>query len=80
MSDKNLFGLAAEFQTHDELFRAAEKAFAVGYRKMDGFAPFPIEGLAEKESYSAAGFARRNHWRRRRLLHAVVRKHGQLPY
>ena len=47
MSEKNLFGLAAEFETQDELFRAAEKAFAEGYRKMDGFAPFPIEGLAD---------------------------------
>ena len=44
---KDLFGLAAEFETHEELFRAAEQAYAKGYRQMDGFAPFPVEGLAE---------------------------------
>jgi Protein of unknown function (DUF3341) len=41
------YGLMAEFATHEELLRAAEKAHAVGFRKMDGFAPFPVEGLAE---------------------------------
>ncbi len=47
MSTENLFGLAAEFETHDELLRAAEKAYTQGYRRMDGFAPFPVEGLPE---------------------------------
>jgi hypothetical protein len=47
MSTKDLFGLAAEFQTHERLLRAAEKAYAQGYRKMDGYAPFRVEGLAE---------------------------------
>lgn len=41
------YGLMAEFSTHEELVRAAEKAYAHGFRKMDGFAPFPVEGLAE---------------------------------
>src|SRR5947199_3158252 len=41
------YGLLAEFSTHGELVRAAEKAHAAGFRKMDGFAPFPVEGLAE---------------------------------
>ena len=43
----NVFGLAAEFSAHEDLVRAAEKAYSAGYRKMDGFAPFPVEGLAE---------------------------------
>jgi Protein of unknown function (DUF3341) len=47
MKDVDLFGLAAEFETHADLVRAAETAYAHGYRKMDGFAPFPIEGLAQ---------------------------------
>lgn len=42
-----LYGMMAEFSTHEELVRAAEKAHASGFRKMDAFAPFPIEGLAE---------------------------------
>jgi hypothetical protein len=41
------YGLMAEFVTHTELLRAAEKAYEHGFRKMDGYAPFPVEGLAE---------------------------------
>ena len=47
MKDVDLFGLTAEFGTHADLIRAAEAAYAHGYRKMDGFAPFPVEGLAQ---------------------------------
>jgi hypothetical protein len=42
---KSLFGIAAEFDSPEELFRAAERARAQGYRRMDAFAPYPIEGL-----------------------------------
>lgn len=42
-----IYGLLAEFQTHEELVRAAKKAHSAGFRRMDGFAPFPVEGLAE---------------------------------
>ncbi|MFZ0918009.1 MAG: DUF3341 domain-containing protein, partial [Candidatus Udaeobacter sp.] len=41
------YGLMAEFSTHEELVRAAKKAYEMGFRKMDGYAPFPVEGLAE---------------------------------
>ena len=41
------FGLMAEFEEHEQLLEAAEHAYAVGYRRMDAFSPFPIEGLAE---------------------------------
>ena len=41
------YGLMAEFSTHEELVHAAEKAYESGFRKMDGYAPFPVEGLAE---------------------------------
>jgi hypothetical protein len=47
MNASSIYGVAAEFDTHEQLFRAAEKAFAKGYRHMDGFSPFPIEGLPE---------------------------------
>lgn len=46
MSDA-LYGLAAEFETPETLMRAAEESYARGFRKMDAYAPFPIEGLAE---------------------------------
>ena len=41
------YGLLAEFSTHEELIHAAEKAYAAGFRKMDGYAPFAVEGLAD---------------------------------
>ena len=41
------YGLLAEFSTHEKLIHAAEEAYAAGFRKMDGFAPFAVEGLAE---------------------------------
>jgi hypothetical protein len=41
------YGLLAEFSTHEDLMRAAEEAYAAGFRKVDGYAPFPVEGLPE---------------------------------
>jgi hypothetical protein len=41
------YGLMAEFSTHEELVHAAKKAYENGFRKMDGYAPFPVEDLAE---------------------------------
>ena len=40
-------GLMAEFATHQELLHAAEKAYATGFRNMDAYAPFPVDGLPE---------------------------------
>jgi hypothetical protein len=45
--EKALYGLMAEFKEHDELLEAAKRAYAAGYREMDAYSPFPIEGLAE---------------------------------
>jgi hypothetical protein len=45
--EKSLFGLMAEFEEHEQLFAAAKQAHAEGYRRMDAYSPFPIEGLAE---------------------------------
>ena len=47
MKDAGVYGLVAEFASDAQLKRAAEKAYEKGYREMDGFTPFPIEGLAE---------------------------------
>ena len=47
MTNEWVYGLVAEFGTDAELMRAAEKAYQSGYRRMDGYTPFPIEGLAE---------------------------------
>ncbi|MDB6056859.1 MAG: hypothetical protein JWO95_703 [Verrucomicrobiales bacterium] len=44
---KRLYGLMAEFTEHDQLLHAARKTFAEGYRDIDAFSPFPIDGLPE---------------------------------
>ena len=43
----------AEFKTAEELLAAAHRAQSAGYRRIDAFSPFPIEGLAD-----AVGFHR----------------------
>ena len=42
-----LYGLMAEFEEHEQLLEAAKRAHEAGYRKMDAYSPFPIDGLAE---------------------------------
>ncbi|HSB68500.1 MAG TPA: DUF3341 domain-containing protein [Candidatus Methylomirabilis sp.] len=42
-----LYGLLAEFDTPQELLAAARRVHADGYRRMDAYTPFPVEGLAE---------------------------------
>jgi hypothetical protein len=42
-----VYGLMAEFDKPDELITAAKQAHQAGYRKMEGYTPFPVEGLAE---------------------------------
>jgi hypothetical protein len=37
----------AEFETPEALIAASERAHAEGYRRIDAYSPFPIEGLAE---------------------------------
>jgi len=45
--EPTLFGLMAEFEEHEELLEAARRAYGNGYRRMDAYSPFPVEGLSE---------------------------------
>jgi len=50
-----LYGLMAEFSDPTSIVAAARKAYAAGYRKMDGYSPFPIEELGEALGYHTRG-------------------------
>ncbi len=47
ISENPTYGLMAEFDSAQELLDAAHKTHEAGYKKMDAYSPFPIEGLAE---------------------------------
>jgi hypothetical protein len=40
-------GVMAEFETPEQLIHAVEKVREAGYRRLDAYAPFPVEGLSE---------------------------------
>jgi hypothetical protein len=42
-----IYGLLAEFEKPEQLMAAAHRAREAGYRRMDAYTPFPVEGLAE---------------------------------
>lgn len=42
-----IYGLMAEFESPEALVEATQRAVAAGYRKLDAYSPFPVEGLAE---------------------------------
>lgn len=41
------YGLLAEFETPETLRESARRTYEAGYRRIDAYSPFPIEGLAE---------------------------------
>ena len=42
-----IYGLLAEFDQADAVLAAARQAYAAGYRQMNAYTPFPLEGLSE---------------------------------
>lgn len=52
-SHDQLFGLAAEFETAEEILHAARRVHAQGYRHAEAYTPFAVGGLSE-----ALGFRR----------------------
>jgi hypothetical protein len=48
-----LYGVMAEFENPSDLVAAARKVYSLGYRRINGYSPYPIEELSE-----AIGFTR----------------------
>ena len=74
----------AEFEQPEDLIEATRGAYERGYRMMEAYTPFPVEGLAEALGFSSQPGpadrvpgrpARRAHG----LLHAVVLGGDRLP-
>lgn len=42
-----LYGIMAEFREPEQLVAAAQAAYNTGYRKMDAYSPYQVEGLAD---------------------------------
>lgn len=43
----HIYGVMGEFETADQLIQAAKKTREAGYRHVDAYAPYPVEGLSE---------------------------------
>ena len=43
----HIYGVMGEFATPEELIHAVEKTREAGYRRIDAYTPFPVEGLSE---------------------------------
>jgi hypothetical protein len=46
MSEAKLYGLMAEFERPEDILHATRMAWQAGYRELDAYAPYPVEGLA----------------------------------
>jgi hypothetical protein len=49
------YGVLAQFRTADALLEAARRAREQGYRRIDAYSPFPVEGLAEAIGFRRTG-------------------------
>ena len=55
MTKHPLYGLMAEFENTEDLLSAVRQAREAGYRGLDAFTPFPVEGLAEAIGFHKTG-------------------------
>jgi hypothetical protein len=46
-AESGVYGLMAEFDRPEDLLAATQHAYERGYRMMEAYTPFPVEGLAE---------------------------------
>lgn len=48
MATSRYFGIAAEFESPDDLLVAVRRAREAGYSRMDAYTPFPVHGLSDE--------------------------------
>ncbi len=53
-----VYGLLAEFDKPEDVIAATRDAYAAGYRYMEAYTPFPVDGLAEALGFERNGMAR----------------------
>jgi len=51
-TSNGLYGVMAEFKSPEDLTQAVRQARECGYRHLDAFTPFPVEGLAEEIGFA----------------------------
>lgn len=54
---QRLFGLAAEFESPESILEAAQRVVGAGYRRVEAYTPFPVEGLPEAVGFHRTGIA-----------------------
>jgi hypothetical protein len=42
------YGVMGEFETPEQLILAVKHVRAAGYRRLDAYVPFPVEGLSDR--------------------------------
>jgi Protein of unknown function (DUF3341) len=52
IASEDLYGIVAEFATVEGVMEAAEKAKKAGYKSMETYSPFPVEGLDEATGHA----------------------------
>ncbi len=57
MKDTGTYGLMAEFDNVNDAVIAARRTYGAGYRKIDAYAPFPVEELSEAIGFHKNGVA-----------------------
>ena len=53
-----VYGILAEFDKPEDVVAATLDAYAQGYRFMEAYTPFPVDGLAEALGFHRNGYHR----------------------